>query len=53
MDKTVRYTSDLININPAEREIIIAWGNFCIEDNEEERALLKRFTDWKENDSTT
>jgi len=46
----IRLTSDLININPQEREIIIDWAEAILDEwgmSENHKALLKRFTDWK------
>lgn len=49
----IRYTSDLFNINEAERDLIIEWGDYtsvCADEwTNADKALLARFTKWKED----
>lgn len=50
MTDGIRYTTDLININERERDIIINWAQAAREEDwvPGSDTLLKRFTDWKE-----
>lgn len=52
-DEPTRYTTDLFNINEAERDMIIQWAETCQDSyhnfSVEENLLYGRFVQWKED----
>lgn len=49
-DEMAKILPNLLNLSEREREIIIDWGEAVLDEwgmSEEQKALLKRFIDWK------